>query len=323
MSSKVIFSRFHRSRWIIAVLILLSLGTGCSTIQEQSFASFSSSLQELRKGADEALKYNDTANRKRFIEETAKATLTADGAEDISNLLIQSVEGKPFAWQMNQIPLFMVSVQFRSGVYSLNSTLVSYSQLLASLANSDLVSQTEFDTMAKELNANLKGAASTLGFTGKDEGVAIFSAAASRAAHAYIDSKRKSKLREALEENQHLIVDISAMLQRAIRIAVLNLRQDYDQRSITIARQLGPNKSIKLTTRKKTVEALVELNENYLKRLKILESLSNSYRSLPAAHLELIKAIEKPGYNLMAVQTIYENGKHMYQLYKEMQLEKE
>ena len=322
MKSKVIFSRFHQSRWIIAVLIVLSLITGCSTIKQQPFASFSSSLQELRKGADEALKYNDTANRKRFIEETAKASLTADGAEDVKNLLIQSVEGEPFAWQMTQVPLFMVSPQFRSGVYTLNSTLVAYAELLASLADSDLVSQKQFDAMAKDLNANLKAAASTLQFEGVDEGVGIFSVAASKAAHGYIDSKRRSKLQETLEKNQPLIVNISDMLQGAIRIAVFNLRQNYDQRSIKIARQLVPNQSIKLATRKKTVEALVELNEDYLMRLRILESLNNSYRSLPAAHLELIKAIEKPGYNLAAVQALYENGKHMYHLYKEMQPEK-
>ena len=322
MESKVIFSRFHQSRWIAQALIMLSLIAGCSTINQQPFASFSSSMQELRKGADEALKYNDTANRERFIEETAKASLNPDGAEDVSNLLIQSVEGDLFAWRMNQTPLFMVSPQFRSGVYTLNSALVSYSELLASLVDSDLVSQTEFDTMAKDLNASLKAAASTLEFEKINGEVAIFSLAASKAAHAYIDSKRTSKLREALEENQPLMVDISAMLQKAIRVAVLNLRQDYDQRSIEIARQLVPNPSIALSTRKKTVKALIELNEDYLMRLRILESLNNSYRSLPAAHLELIQAIEKPGYDLAAVQALYESGKHMYQLYREMQSEK-
>lgn len=323
MKSKVLFGRFDQGRWIFAVVIVFFLITGCGTIKKQPFSDFSSSLQELRKGADEALKYNDTANRSRFIEETAEASATVDGAEDIKNLLIQSVEEEPFAWRMNEILLFMVSPQFRSGVYTLNSTLVAYSELLASLADSDIVSQKEFDTLAKDLNANLKAAASTLEFEGIDEGVGIFSVAASQATRAYIDSKRRSKLREALEKNQPLMVNISAMLQKAIRIAVLNLRQDYDQRSIEIARRLVPNPSIDVAHRKKTVKALIELNEDYLMRLKILETLNNSYRSLPAAHLELIQAIEKPGYNLAAVQGLYENGKHMYELYKEMQSEKE
>ena len=323
MKSKVLFGRFDQGRWILAVVIVLFLITGCGTIKHQPFSDFSSSLQELRKGADEALKYNDTANRNRFIEETAAASATVDGAEDIKNLLIQSVEGEPFAWRMNEMPLFMVSPQFRSGVYTLNSTLVAYSELLASLADSDIVSQKEFDTLAKDLNANLKAAASTLEFKEIDEGEGIFSVAASQATRAYIDSKRRSKLREALEKNQPLIVNISAMLQKAIRIAVLNLSQDYDQRSIEIARKLVPNPSVDIAQRKKNVNAFIELNEDYLIRLKILETLNSSYRSLPAAHLELIQAIEKPGYNLAAVQGIYENGKHMYDLYKEMKPKKE
>lgn len=319
MKSNVIFCRFHKVRWIIAVLLVLWLIAGCGTVQQQPFAKFSLSLQELRKGADEALKYNDSANRTRFIEETAEAIPTANGKKAVKNLLIQGVEGELFAWRMNRIPLFMRAPQFRSGVYTLNSTLVSYSELLVSLADPELVSQSEFDAMAKDLNANLKAASSTLEFERTDEGVAIFSLAASKAAHAYISSKRKSKLREVLEENQPLMVNISARLQGAIRIAVRNLRNDYDQRSEAIARELASDPSVRLAARKKTVEALVKLNEDYVMRLGILESLHNSYRSLPAAHLELIQAIEKPASNLAAAQALYESGKHMYELYKEMQ----
>lgn len=58
-----------------------------------------------------------------------------------------------------------------------------------------------------------------------------FSIAPSQATRACSDYKRRSKLREALEKNQPLKFNLSAMLQKAIRIAVLNLRQDYDQRS--------------------------------------------------------------------------------------------
>lgn len=68
MKSNVIFCRFHNVRWMIAVLLVLWLIAGCGTVQQQPFAKFSLSLQELRKGADEALKYNDSANRTRFIK---------------------------------------------------------------------------------------------------------------------------------------------------------------------------------------------------------------------------------------------------------------
>ncbi len=307
---------------ILIIFMVFAVLSGCKKINPQPFSDFSSSVQELRKGSDVALKYNDVSNRNRFIDEVSVASTTIGGAESVQNLLIQSEEGTPFGWKMDNVPLFMMSPQFRSGVYTMNSTLLAYSELLASLADSTLVSQKEFDALAKDLDGNLKAVATTLEFDGIDKGIGIFSVAASKAAHAYIDSKRKGKLKEILEKNQPVIIDISKMLQKAISIAVRNLRQDYDQRSMKLARQLVPSSSLKLEARKKVVTALIELNEDFVTRLKVLESLNNSYRSLPAAHVELTKAIEEPGYNLTAVKGLYEDGKHLYELFKEIQSEK-
>jgi hypothetical protein len=314
---------FRLRNWILLFCLGIFFITGCGTIQHQPFAEFTTSLQELQKGADKALEYNDISNRNRFIEETAEVSTTQDGEEAVSNLLIEGVEGNPFAWKMDEVPLFMVSPRFRSGVYTLNSTLVAYSELLASLAAPELVSQEKFDDMARDLNGSLSAAAATLELEGMDEGVGIFSVAASQAAHAYIEHRRQGKLREVLEENQENISEISSKLQAAIRIAARNLRQTYEEQSIKLARHLVPNSSVGLDARRKTVAALVDLNDAYLSRLKVLETLDSTYRSLPKAHAELIEAVDKPGFNFAAVKGLYEKGKYMYDLYKEIKEGKE
>jgi hypothetical protein len=296
---------------------------GCGTVNPDPFGKFTISLQKVREGADEALKINDEANRERFINETAEASQTPRGSGAVQNLLIQGVEGEPFAWEMNKVPLFMTSPQFRSGVYTLNSTLIAYAELLSTLAGSDLVSQTEFDDLAKDLNAGLKSAAATLQLENSENISGIISAAASQAAFAYINNKRQSKLHEFLEQNQTLIVEISDKLQSAIRIAVRNLRQNYDEESQNLARQLAPNTSVKFKARKTTVTKLIQLNVEFLTRLRIMEALNNSYRSLPQAHAELMIAVDKPGHDLAAVKGLYENGKHLYDLYNDLKKESE
>jgi hypothetical protein len=299
---------------VLGFLILV----GCGTIRPQPFGEFSNAVQQLRKGADEALKYNDEANRDRFIEETAEASARPDGADEVENLLIEGIPGHPFAWQMTEVPLFMVSQRFRSGIYTLNSTLLAYAELLNNLANSDLVSRKAFDALAKDLNASLMAAAAALGFEGAEKGAGIISVAASEAAGAYIENQRRAKLREALERNQTLIEDLSQQLQGAIRLAGWNLRNDYELRSKRLADRLVPNPSVGLSSRKKTVQGIVELNEDYLKRLGVLEALHNAYRALPAAHRELTEAVTRPGFNLASVQDLFENGKRLYELYKDM-----
>lgn len=301
--------------WVIGLPCL----SGCGSINPEPFGKLTLSLQEVRNGADEALKYSDTENRSRFVEETAAASQTDNGSIAVQNLLIQGVDEKPFAWQMNTVPLFMISPQFRSGVYTLNSTLIAYSELLAALAGSDIITQSEFDDMAKDLNASLKSAATTLQLKDPENVIGIISVGASRAAYSYIDHKRKNKLQDILIENQPLISKISDKLQDAIRIAALNLRQNYDENSIKLASQLKPNPSVGIENRKQAVIKLIELNENFLTNLRILEALYNTYRSLPKAHAELLIAIERPEYDLAAVRGLYENGKHMHSLYKELQ----
>ena len=139
-----------------------------------------------------------------------------------------------------------------------------------------------------------------------------------RSAYSYINNKRQKKLKSILEKTQPQIEDISKKLQQAIHIAATNLRQNYDENSIKLARQLGPNSSIGMETRKKIITKLVELNDDYLLRLRILEALNNSYRSLPIAHIELVTAIEKPENTLETIKELYKNGKHMYDLSREM-----
>jgi len=302
----------------ILIFFISVLLTSCATIKQEPFSAFTTSLQELTKGADEALKYNDTANRNRFIEETAIASTKREGEEAITNILIESIPGNPYAWKMDEVPLFMISPQFRSGVYTLNSTLVAYSELLIVLAGSDLISQKEFDSFAKDLNSNFNSAAIKLKLEGFEQSIGIFSVGASQAAHSYIDYKRRGKLREILEKNQPLIVDISSKLQIAIRNAVRNLRQNYDQQSFQLARQLVPNQSATLDERKRIVTSIVELNEDFLIRLNILEALSNSYRTLPSAHNELLNSIENPKDTLATIKVLYDHGKHMYDLYREI-----
>jgi len=67
-------------------------------------------------------------------------------------------------------------------------------------ADSDLVSQKEFDLMAKDLNSNLIAAATALKFEDSQKGVGMISVAASEAAYAYIDHRRRKNLRKVLEK---------------------------------------------------------------------------------------------------------------------------
>lgn len=304
-------------RLIAALVATLSL-LGCATVQPEPFSEFSTSVQQLRQGADAALKVNETLNRERFVDETVADIGRPDGAEAITNLLIDDDKNDPFAWRMERTPLFMASRRFRNGVYTLNTTLVAYSELLEDLASPSLVSREQFDDMARDLDGNLTSAARALEIPKADKGFTIFSVAASAAVHAYIQNRRQGALRDALEKNQEHIKALAAELQAAMVLAARNLRHNYENQWAILARQLTAVAGGSVSDRREKVEAILTLNEVFVTRLSALQTLDSAYRALPGAHRELINAIERPGTSLSSIRELYANGKHLHNLYKEL-----
>lgn len=309
-----------RSSLQLAILILALSIVGCARVQTEPFDQFSQSTKQLRKGADDVLSIVNDRNRTRFIEETAGASMTADGADAVQNLMLD--RGPPedpfgWSWMSETPPLFIESERFRGSVYLLNSTLVSYADLLASLAGENLIPQQEFDALSTDLNANVRAATSSLGVTVPNQDLAIISTAASAAFREYLESQRREALELAIEENQANIIAISVLMQDALRISTRNLRQNYNQESSAAAFRLTPGSQDSLASRKTKVKQLIELNEEYITRLATLRTLDQSYRTLPQAHRELIAAADASTFSIAAIQQLYDNGQHLRRLYEE------
>lgn len=315
-------SPYHKGRCGVVLVFVVTVSLlGCATVQKvqpEPFGEFSSSVQELRRGADAALEINEKLNRERFVNETLEDLGGPEAAESVNNLLIDSKADQPFAWTMGQTPLFMASRRFRHGVYTLNTTLIAYAELLEELASPKLVSREQFDGMARDLDANLTSAALSLDIKGADQGFAIFSVAASTAMHAYIQNRRRAALRDALEKNQVHIEAISTQLQQAMRLAARNLRNDYENRWRLLAMQLTPGAGGTESAQRKKIEAIITLNEDFVTRLSALETLNNSYRALPGAHQELITALDNSDIVFSSIRELSANGQHLYNLYKEL-----
>jgi hypothetical protein len=253
------------------------------------------------------------------MENTAKKIGDrATAAETINGL---AITGEEFTWSMSLTPLFMSSIRFRKGVYRLNTVLINYSELLKGISASELVDTKEFDKLAGDLDANLKSAAKSMKMDLSEEagkGIAIFSVAASTAARLAVESKRKNKLIEALRENQEHIRILSEKLQEAVLIAVENLWSIYGDNKRELRERLIAVSGGSEAQRKKMVEEFMAWNEDFVQRLGVLETIHDAYTGLPNAHRELAEALEKPGISLQSINELSEQGKHLYELYKEM-----
>jgi len=307
----------NASRPLTVLALVLPLHLACASVGPHPFAKLSVSLQELRESSDAALQITETENREAFVDLVVAETGRGDASTLSGALLLEP--DPPFGWsyETDEAPLYVESRRFRAGVRAVNDALVTYAGLLVELAAPELVDAERFDAMARDLNGNLRAAAAQLGVgeAGAEQGIALFSTAASAAARAYIEGHRQRQLLALLEETQKQVEVWSARLVRAMEIAGRSTTASYQSRSIALAREIpGANDS----TRRKRIAALLELNDRYTSRLRALAGLAHAYASLTVAHNEVRAAVERPGFDLATVENLFRTGKELNALYAEL-----
>lgn len=217
---------------LLSLIVALAI-TGCATtIARPPFQEFADSVQKLRSGADNSLGalYDQTGIR--------YADDTAEGGAALESALLTAPPGDPLGWVSSSPPLFLRVAQFRDGVYRLNSSLVNYAAALLQLASPDLLDPETFNKLATDLNANLGKALPALGVTPPAQGVAIFSTAATAAFRVYLQNKQRSALVDALTKNQGAIQNTAGLGSDAILLTVRAVRNEYNQRSTALARDI-------------------------------------------------------------------------------------
>jgi hypothetical protein len=298
----------------LAILIAILGVAGCASISPVPFTALTTSIQQLRGGADASLSAVHERTRDRYIAEA----VDGDIAKVEALLLTQPPDGDAFSWASTNPPLFLKVARFREGVHRLNSVLVGYAGLLGQLASPDLVSSEKFEQLAKDLNGNLKNAVQALGVSApSNKEIAVFSTLATAAFRAYLQNKQRSSLIEALNSNQPAIQDAAELGAYAVRITAAALRNEHNHSSTKLATLVAKPK-LSDSERKATLRELIELDEKFIKELSVLRTLHQSYLALPAAHLELGKGLADPKLGLPMVLELLENGRELYRLYEEL-----
>ncbi len=298
---------------VLAVALVILGVAGCASISPAPFTALTTSIQQLRDGADASLSVVHERARNRYIDEAA----SGDGAK-VGALLLTQPAGDPFGWASPDPPLFLKAARFREGVYRLNSVLIGYAGLLGQLASPDLVSPETFEQLAKDLNGNLKTAFHSLGVSGPpDKEIAIFSTLATGAFRAYLQNKQRSSLLEALNNNQPAIQDAAELGASAVRLTAAALRNEYDLSSKKLA-DLVANPALSDLKKQAALRDLVDLDDKFIKEISVLRILHQSYVALPAGHRELATGLADPKRGLPMVRELFENGRELYRLYEEL-----
>ena len=301
----------------LALIGLLLFCASCTSVNPAPFEKFSTAVQQLQKGADESF-----ATGAAWSETGYVAQVAADNTFQFNSLLL-SRAGNTYTAQAQQ-PLYLEIRQARSALSSVNTLLVDYANLLVQLSSGDLVSESTFDQMAKDLNTNTTAVFADLSAVAKGpsaQEIGLFSTAAAEAARLYIEHKRQADLLKVINDNQGAIATLSQWCQDGLAHLATDLNTSYSNQTSVLGSKFGvlrPANAKNLSAREALIQQQLQLNENFSGTEDTISALQLSYTALPKAHADLAKAIEKPGTTLDGIESLYAEARRLQSLNQEL-----
>jgi hypothetical protein len=268
-----------------ALLVPALIVGGCATVDPAPFAEFASSVQTVRNSSIPQTASAADAGRDKL--------LAAISAGELSPADLQLTFEGPFDARYASAedePLFIKEERLAHALTALNDALAAYAQSLVILAGGTaqgdiLPSAQGFEQMTKDLNHNARVAAATLQFDLNPGADALLSVAAVRLFQTYIGNRRREALADAIGAVQPNIEAYAEAADRAVRILAEGIETDYLSEFLPLATASPPD-----------ARPILALNAQTQTRLATLKALSESYRKLPLAHADLVRAASaRPG----------------------------
>ena len=276
--------RITRSR--TAALLAATLAfSGCASVDQAAFVAFSNSVETLQEGSQSHTRSVVSTSRDALEQAIAKGELSP---ADLQLEFTGPFETR-YGFADNE-PTYIKYDRFQRGLVALNGALREYAQALPMLAGGAaqgdiLPSPAQFEQLTRELNANAVRAATTLGLTPDAAQGALLTTAAVELFKAYLAHSRRELLRAAIRETQPQIQAFAELAQQAVRILAGQVESDYQVRFLPLALASPPKAA-----------PLLKLNRETRAELAALQSIADSYRTLPAAHRDLaLAAASRPG----------------------------
>ena len=307
------------------LLVLMAALSACAATAPRTVSQplqlFSESMSALKLSTDAVLEDISPASKARFMANLYEELADEDFDYDDSLLESLLITTDRATLTVEHVPFFLKLEQFKAGVGQLSQSLVDYSRLLLQLQDPELLSAETFDTMANSLNQGAFDAVNA--FNPKrapradgNENVALFSQVTIGLVKGYLQSKQKGELTKLLKENQAVVLAFSEKMQKAIGMMAIFGQREYKFKANDLV-----DAALLKSSRNNAVADLIALDEQYIKELDVLRGLQQSYRDIPAAHAELVNAVEQPGARLPLIINLIETGKRLQGNYQQAWLD--
>lgn len=303
--------RYKKAMLCLNAALLVVWLSGCSTVDPKPFTKFNTAASELTK-VDAAV--NAHAAR---VKDSDMARVALD-ADQVKKLSLEfdfdaSVYNHRTKFNATEEPLFIKWERVGAGLSELNLSFIEYTGLLAQLAGGDLIKTEDFDKLATDLNNNARSALKALGKEPDASKLALFSTAASAAAHSYISMKRKQYLIDIINDNQPLVDSYTLAGREAVGILADDIKAENQNLNRSLLTKWNASSSAE--DKRKIADQIYSNGEVTGKNLDMLKALDKSYGSLAKTHKSLSTGLEN---NEFSVSELVANIQRVQKLYNEL-----
>lgn len=296
---------------LLLFTLILSLA-GCASVDPEPFSRFADSLQPLRQAVDTQMATAVTGSREELIQKVSDKDDPIIAPDLQLDFPASTHFVSRYGFGQDGEPKFVKFNRMRLGLSSLNDAVIAYARSLEMLAGGAksgdiLPSTTEFDQMARNLNTNAGTAAAALKL-GTDPGKqALLSTAAIQLFKAFIENERRKDLVNAIGEVQPQIEAYSMAARQAVVLLAEVVKTNYTITVEPLLEAVPPN-----------AVPILKLNDTTQTTLAMLQSMANSYQSLPAAHRDLKAAANRKTTGLAGIIALGEEASRLNGLVKQL-----
>lgn len=201
-----------------------------------------------------------------------------------------------FDYTNDSASLVLQVTTFRAALLNYNRALSTYAAGLQAIADPKLIDDEGLNSLAAQTNGDLRAARDTLKLDHlHNEQIAIFTTAGTELFRAYLHSKQRAALADAMGSAQAQMPGVSRLGREACVILAEALWNEYDN-DFSAKRLTASGVSAhggnppSQDEQRAAVKAILDLNTSHAQQLGILGTLHRAYADVPRTHEQLRQA---------------------------------
>ena len=300
--------RYLRALPLLAILAMLFLLAGCpaNKVQPDPYIKFHESISSV---SEETASFS----LKTLQEERSKLIdALTDQTVAFSSILPQyPISGDPYAWSMDDEPLYIRLKRCHAGLGILNTAFLQYAAALSQMSSTSYFSTEEAKAMAEGIKKSADQALALLPVGAPQLPTTEFSLVFSEGLEAYANYKQRATLNRIVEKNQPVVQGICDHVGDYLKLLLTQVRMRTEDQAEVLKTALRNNKLDKTMSAQS-----VAMIEETLLAIDLIKSLDDIYRTLPRAHASLYdrgSGISLASINDMALYAI-----RVHALYEEL-----